>query len=232
MQDMKVNSLGFRDLVYSVPSTVEEFDRLAGVVGAALSEGINNVLYRSSLASFRDGFCHGIEAVKDEQGNVTTPAIPGLDTLTGIERKTKVSKPEKKNDAGEVTQQEVLAWDETEGVYVDRVFAQLVADGKFPSIDAAQASFAEHAQLVLSAIVFDPKPTVKSSAGPKKTPKTYVDIAKSIIELCGGDVNAAIEKFTAKTNRKLETQDEAGLAKAIWEDQTAQRKAIAAGYAS
>lgn len=224
MQDIKVNSLGYKELVYSVPSSVEEFDRLAKAVGACLNEGIRNVLYRSSLASFRDGFLHGIAADGDK------PEIKGLDALTGIERKSKVTKPEVKDADGKITQEEVTAWDEKEEEYANRVFATLASNGTFPSIDAARAAYAPHAQAVLTAIVFDPAKTERASAGPKKTPKTYLSIAEEIVKMAG-DLATGIAKFEAKTGRKVAEATVEALARAVWEDQSAQRKQIASGYA-
>jgi len=227
MQTATVNTLGFK-LNYEVPSSVEEFDRLAKRSGAALDEANKNVIYRSVLATFRDGFLHGLEEVK-EGDQVVSSAIDGLDKLTGIERKSKVTKPEVKDADGKITQEEVTAWDEKEDVYKERVFATLAAQGQFPSAEAAAAAYAVHAQKVIDAIAFDPSKTERASAGPKKTPKTYVGIASALVELAGS-LEVAVSKFNAKTGRNVETTLEA-LAKGIWEDQAAQKKSIAAGYA-
>ena len=228
MQTIQVNSFGYK-LNYNVPAAIEEFDALAKRVGAALDEANKNVIYRSVLNRFRDGYLHGIEASEATETEPARAAILGLDKQTGIERKFRITKPEVR-DGDKITQEEVTAWDEKEEAFKDRVFAQLVSDGKFASVEAAEAAYEPHAQAVLDAIDFDPSKTDKASAGPKKTPKTYYGIADALVEMAGS-VDAAIAKFESKTGRTLAARDRDGLAKAIWEDQAAQRKNIAAAYA-
>lgn len=229
MQTVSVNTLGFK-LNYEVPSSVEEFDRLAKRNGAALDEANKNVIYRSVLATFRDGFLHGLDEVKDSGGNVVRSAIKGLEELTDIKRAVKVTKPEVKDADGKITQEEVTAWDEKEDAYKERVFATLATNGTFPSTEAAAASYQTTAQDVINAIAFDPSKTERQSAGPKTTPKTYFGIADALIEMAGS-IDLAAAKFATKTGRAVEATREA-LAKGIWEDQAAQKKNIAAGYAS
>lgn len=224
MSPLKVNSLGL-DLDYSVPGSTDEFDQLAKRSGACLAEANNNVLYRSVLAEFRDTFLHG-----NEDGSVE-----GVDKQTGIERKYRVTKPETRNDKNEITQEEVTAWDESEKVYFDRVLATLVQQGTYPSVDAARASFQGHAQAVINTVVFDPSQRERAAKGPKKTPKSYVEIAEALVTL-KGSVAAAIAGFNAKTGASLavsgnDEADKAVLATAIWNDQKAKKANIAAGYA-
>lgn len=209
METTKVSTLGF-DLNYDVPSSIEEFDQRAKQSGAALREANKNVIYRSVLAEFRDAFCEKVAA------------------QTGIERRTRVVKPEVKNEQGEITQEEVLAWDEKEKQFFDRVCGELVAQGQYPSAEASAASFQSLAQEVISAIDFDPSASERTS-GPKKTPKTYVGIAEELIKMAGS-VEDAVARFNKKTGRAVEATADA-LAKGIWEDQLAQKKSIAAGYA-
>lgn len=80
MKQAKYSSLGL-DVNFSVPSTIEEFDTNAKRVGACLDEATNNVIYRGSLAEFRENFCAKLEEVakvdrmtkatdkKDDKGN-------------------------------------------------------------------------------------------------------------------------------------------------------------------
>lgn len=227
MQPYIGNTLGFKPTI-QVPSSVEEFDRLAKRDGACLEEGNKNVIYRSIYAQARNGFLHGVDEEKDASGAVVVPAIEGLDKRTGTERKYKVVKPEVR-DGDKITQEEVTAWDEKEDAYAERVFATLVQQGEFPSVEAARAAFAPLMQQVVDTIPFDPSRSERASAGPKKTPKTYYGIADALVEIAGS-IEAAAQKFTAKTGRAV-SADRDALAKAIWEDQTAQRKNIAAGYA-
>lgn len=225
MQPIEIKSLGYK-LTKQVPDSVEEFDRLAKESGAALREANRNVLYRSTLAEFRNVFLHGRDAEGDD-----VPAINGIDKMTGVERKYKVTKPEVKDADGKITQEEVTAWDETEDEFAQRVFA-VVASRDNISIEAAQASFASHAQMVLDAVAFDPSKTERKSAGPKKTPATYLEVAKEVVAACGGSVETAIEKFSAKTGITVPEATVEALAAAVWSDQKAQKKKIAAGYAA
>lgn len=248
MQTTQVRSLGYKALPLSVPASVEEFDQLAKRSGAALDEANKNVIYRSTLAEFRDSFLHGYDAVKDEAGNVVTDGFEGIEKRTGIERKTKVKKPEVKDADGKVTQQEVLAFDETEEDYYDRVLASLVSKGDYASIDAARASFEPLAIQVLGSIAFDPSKTERK-AGPRVTPKQWNDVATAMVdawkekltaqgfggsaeELAAEALARATARFTEKTGRKVEAVTHEALAKAVWEDQLAQKKLIAAGYVS
>lgn len=218
MQSIEVKSLGYK-LNAQVPSTVEEFDTLAKEVGASLREAVRNVLYRSVLAEFRTTFLHGNDS-----------GIEGLDKLTGIERSTKVTKPEVRDAEGKVTQEEVTAWAETEDEFATRVFATLVKNGSLQSVEAAQAAFAPHAQACMDSIVFDPSKTERKSAGPKKVPQTYVDVANEIVKATGS-IEAAVAAFARKTGITV-AADVTVLAAAVWADQKAQRAKIAAGYAT
>lgn len=232
MQTVQVRCLNYSKLNYDVPASIEEFDRLAARTGAALDEANKNVIYRAVLNQARDGFLHGLDEEKDAAGNITQAAVVGLDKLTGIDRKVKISKPEVKDAEGKITQEEVSAWDEKETVFADRVFATLTAEGKFASAEAAAASFEPLMQQVLAAISFDPKKTARESSGPKKPTKTAFGIADALIELAGS-VEAAVAKFNAKTGRSSPaTRD--GLAFGIWEDQKSQNKIkqVAGEYAS
>ena len=218
MQSIEVKSLGYK-LNASVPASTDEFDTLAKEIGASLREANRNVLYRSVLAEFRNTFLHGNDA-----------GVEGLDKLTGIERETKVVKPEVKDADGKVTQEETTAWAETEDEYATRVFATLVKNGSFSSPEAAQASFAQHAQTCMDSIAFDPSKTERKSAGPKKVPQTYVDVANEIVKATGS-IEAAVAAFARKTGITV-AADVAALAAAVWADQKAQRAKIAAGYAT
>lgn len=223
MQQIQQDVLS-QKVTLSVPESIDEFDRLAKQQGAGLREAIKNIIYRSTLPVVRDGFLHGIDEEKDANGNVTQQAIDGLDKLTGIARKTKITKPEQKNDKGEVTQEQVEAWDESEAVYEKRVYAELAQRGDFPSVEAAVAHYAPHAQKVADLVPFDPSKSERKSSGPKKTPKTYTDAAANLIAATGS-VEAAIAAFTNKTKVAVSPATAEALATAIWKDQTSQAKA-------
>jgi hypothetical protein len=212
MQDITVSTLDY-DLSYSVPSTPEEFDTLGKETGLCIRNAVNNVIYRSVLAEFRDTFTEK------------------LAELTGIERRYRVVRPGQKDANGVTVQEELTAWDETEKVYVRRVWAELSAADpeKYPTPDAARGAYASLAQEVIASILFDPSKSTRESVGPRKTPKTYVEIADRVIELSGG-LEQAVAKFNAKTGNSVPVDRDA-LANAIWQDQRAQAKTVASSYA-
>lgn len=98
MKSTEIKSLGFV-LNVQTPSSADEFDQLAKRVGACLDEAVNNVLYRSYLAEFRDEFCDA------------------LAKQTGIERKEKITG---KTKAGN----DIVVYAETEVEFVERVAAE------------------------------------------------------------------------------------------------------------
>lgn len=226
MQTAIIKSLGYK-LTKSVPATEAEFDKLAGRVGACVDEANKNIIYRAVLADFRPGFLHGIEA--DESKGIA--AVEGLDKLTGIERKTRVTKPAVVNAEGVTTSEAVEVWDETEDEFVNRVWATLAAQGKYPSEDAAREAFAGHAQLALDNSPFDPSKTERKSAGPKKTPATYLEVAKEIVAATGS-IEAACAAFTRKTGITPAAVTVEALGASVWADQKAQKAKIANAYAN
>lgn len=226
MSPVEIKSLGFK-LIKSVPDSVEEFDRLAKEAGSALREATRNVLYRSTLAEFRNVFLHGREA----DAETSSPEIVGLDKLTEIDRKVKVTKPAVLDAEGKVTAEAVDVWAETEDEYFTRVCA-LIAQRDGSTVEAVQASFATQAQAVMDAIAFDPSKTERKSSGPKKIPSTYIEVAKEIVNAKGGNIAEGIAAFTRKTGLAVAGDTVEALAFAVWAHQKAQKKSIAAGYAN
>ena len=171
------NSLGL-DIPFEVPETVEEFDRNAKKEGACLAEAINNVIYRGSLAEFRDIFLHGREEVKNkETGEVTVTGIDGIDMITGIERKSVVVMKDGKpvvKDGEEVTKWDT---DDSEATYFKRVCAELVAAGKAVDAEAAKKSFQSHAESVASQIAFDASATERQPRKPVQLAAVYKNSA-------------------------------------------------------
>lgn len=169
MKKTEYSSLGLK-VNFLTPETVDEFDKLAGKAGACLAEGTNNIVYRVSLAEFRDTFLHGRKESKTvvDGKEVVLPAIKGIDDLTGIARKElpvlKDGKPVVKDGVA------VTAYDpeDSEAKYFKRVCAE---KGVEP------ASFQAHADLVAAAIAFDPSATERAPAGPKKLAQKYKDVA-------------------------------------------------------
>lgn len=187
MKTQKFTSLGL-GINLQVPETVEEFDQNAKKTGACLAEAINNVVYRGSLAEFRNVFLHGREA--DETNGVT--AIKGLDDLTGIERTTKPvldknGKPTMRDG------KEVTSYDETEKEYFDRVCAT-------QSVEVE--AFRTLADEVASAIAFDASATERKAPQPKKLAEIYKNSAKAVV----GNIDKnwpKLEAMFAKTGTAL-----------------------------
>lgn len=207
MKQDRYDSLGL-DVQVQLPETVEEFDSLAGKVGACLQEACDNVVYRGVLAQFRSAFVNEVEKQpgaptqlrqqkKDQKGNLQfeTVKVDGVDTQVPLM---------------EVT--------ETEGKYINRVKAEMnLTDEDYV------ARFQPIANSVASGIKFDPK---ASERKPKTPPKTYLEAADSIIAK-GGTFERASEKLSTKLGYPVPaTRD--GIAFAIQEDQRRQRETMAA----
>jgi hypothetical protein len=164
METKEFNSL-FVKVPIQVPSTVTEFDDNAKRAGACLGEAINNVVYRSVLNDFRDLLIHGREASKPGETPVVE-AVDGLETYTGISRKT-----EKKT----VGKKEVEVYSETESEYIKRVCAAKAWDLDNPTeLQQFATEIAKH-------LVFDASATVAAPKGPKKLPEDYLQAAQRIL---------------------------------------------------
>jgi hypothetical protein len=169
MKKQNVSSLGLV-IAFMVPETVSEFDQNAKREGACLGEAINNILYRSTLAEFRDVFLHG----DAERG------LKGLDELTGVDRNAE------KNEKGEIVE-----WTETEAKYFARVCA---TKGCEPS------AFQTHADSVAAAIAFDASSAPRKVGAPRKIAKVYLDAADTVISAGKADaVAAALSKLLGTT---------------------------------
>ncbi len=213
--NQSVKTLGF-EINVLVPSTVEDFDTLAGNKGSALKSAIMNVIYRSVLATFRSDFCDKLE-------EVTKLARPTRDT-----GKTRKVKTEAADGTVTETEEAILVWAKTESEYFDIVVATIAKEqGK--TMEEVIASFKDLADQVAAAIKFDPSESAPSTAGPKKIAKQYLDTAQTIITAGGAEKVAA--KLSALLNKTV-TPDLEGLARAIAEDQANKRKQLAAEYSA
>jgi len=191
MQQQNFKSLG-HSVPFEVPGSTEEFDKNADKVGACLAEAINNIIYRGSLAVFRDEFLHGRKA--DAEKNIT--GIEGVEAKTGIERSTepvlgKDKKPVVKDG------EPVTKYNESEADYYNRVLSTLVEQGKFASEEEALASFQPMAEQAAAGIPFDAKATASKATGPKKLAAKYKLTAARII------ANGTIEKANANYLSKI-----------------------------
>jgi hypothetical protein len=205
MKESNVNSLGY-DLKVLVPDSVEEYDRLARKDGACFESATNNVLYRSTLAKFRDALCQAIE------------------NNTGIARETEPTGRFEKDDEGKDTDTPVLRYVETEAVFFKRVCATLAAEGKFPSPEAAAASFADLAQETISGIAFNPSERERAVSGPKTVAKQYTKLAQEWVDAGQADRRVAQFKEKLGATWTVEATVES-LARAISEDQRRKREA-------
>lgn len=211
MKTKEYSSLGL-DVPLSVPDSVQEFDLNAKRDGACLEEAVNNVVYRSALAEFREVFLHGRKEVKDSNGNTTAPGIDGVEQTTGISRKSVEKELTSKDEDGKPKVVDV--YDESEAVYFRRVCAQLAADRKQP-LDEIIKSFQPLASAVAASIKFDASAEARQPSGPKKLPKSYLEAAKKVIDAGKGDHVAALLKESL--GREVTVSVE-GLAAAMQED--------------
>jgi len=210
-----VKTLGY-EISVLVPSTVEQYDKLAGRSGSCLESAVMNVIYRSVLAEFRDTFTEKLAAA------------------TGIERRTvdtgKKRKVKTENADGSITETEeaILVWDDTdsEAQFTKRVIATLMSRNG-TSEEETYASFQELASSVAAGILFNPAERVAASAGPKKIAKQYLDAATAII--AKGAAEAVAAKLSALLNRAV-ASDLNSLAAAISDDQRRKAKELANSY--
>lgn len=171
-------------IALSVAASIEEYDTLAGKEGAALESAVNNEIYRGTLAEFRSTFCDRVA------------------TTYGKPRKVKPSGKTKKGENGEEVETEVYA--ETEGVFIDRVLAELAAERGHPEVDRVvefkpvlDKLLAETETLedgtVVPLIRFDPKRAERKEQGPKKLPEIYKRAALAVQQ--GGNLDKFIAKY-------------------------------------
>ena len=219
MTTKEYRTLGYT-LPFQVPDSVEEFNKNAwkadaGEGNPCLTEGINNIIYRGSLAEFRNTFLHGRDEEKDDKGVVTKTAIEGVDTKTGILRKTE----EVQGKDGKVRMKDgepVTRPIESEEKYFDRVIATLVEDKKFASEDLARAHFESFAKEVAAQITFDAAARERSFAGPRKLAAKYKLTAARII--AAGTIAKANANYLSNIGKTFEpTGDTTKLYKGTYE---------------
>lgn len=186
MKDKKYNSLGLTVSI-SVPETVEEYNALAGRENAAVDDAVDNTVYRSVLAEFREKFC---EEVEKETG-IARKRSPVLDDK-GEPKKDKNNNP-------------VITFDETEGKYIARVLAEKGYDdaGTFQAI----------ADAIATNLKFDPSVRERTSGG-GKVAKTYVEAADKIIAMGEDKVQRAVQNLSSYLGREV-ASDRDSLAAAI-----------------
>lgn len=137
-----------------------------------------------------------------------------LETTAGIERKTRDTG--KKDTKGEP----VLVYDESEAEFVKRVCAE-----KGVEITA----FKSLADEVAAGIAFDPKATERKTAGPKKLPKMYLEIAQKVLD--AGAAEAVAAKLSGKLGITVAPTLE-GIAAAVKADQEAKKQQMVADLLS
>lgn len=162
MKSTTIKSLGI-EVPFEVPESVEEFDNLAKEQGSCLQNGINNVLYRQSLAKIRSGFIEKFEEV------------------SGITREVEVVTPATFDEEGKELTKAVTKFKDSEKKYFDFALAQL---GK------TAADFTDLMAEVAATVKFDPSAAERSS-GPKKIAQTYIDVAQQVIDAGAEDAVAA-----------------------------------------
>lgn len=219
MQTVEYRTLGYK-LPFEAPATTEEFNKNAwkaetGEGNPCLTEAINNIIYRGSLAEFRYIFLHGRDEKKNEQGHVVEPAIVGVEDQTEIKRETE----EVKGKDGKVRMKDgeaVTKFTESEEKYFDRVIATLVNEKKFASEEAARNHFEPFAKEVAGQIRFDAAARERQFAGPRKLAAKYKLTAARII--AAGTIDKANKQYLSHIGKTFEaTGDTTKLYKGTYE---------------
>jgi hypothetical protein len=193
--------MGF-NVKISVPSSVEEHDKLAGRPNATLEDAIDTNVYRGTLADFRDGICEKLESTT----GIKRKASPVLD---------KDNKP-KTDDEGNPVEK----WDETEQEYVRRVCVET---------NRAVESFQDVADEVSAGLVYDPTVKERQPAGPKTPPKSVYAIADKLVS--DGKATHVAASLAKILGRHVD-HDRDSLARAIHEDNLNERRKQLAKYTS
>lgn len=168
MKTKTYSSLGL-EVVFTVPESVEEFDTNAKRAGACLDEATNNVIYRGSLAEFREQFCERLASETD----IARFSKPLLD---------KENKPRKDAEGNEL-----ITYTESEADFVKRVCAE-----KGVEVTAFQTI----ATAIGAGITFDASARERVSRLPVKLKAEYLNTADRILQ--SGDfskVNAAFAQY-------------------------------------
>jgi hypothetical protein len=188
MKTATFKSLGLT-VTLSVPNTASEFDSLAKRDGACLDEAVRNVVYRGSLAEFRDVLLHGRKASADG----TQAAIVGMDEIFKMERETVPVLDDKGNPKKNAKGEELSVYSKDDSE--EKFFKRIVA-----SHNISEADQQKLADVVSAALVFDPSAAERKPAAPKKLAAKYMENAKKLI--AGGKVeelNKRLHKQLGKT---------------------------------
>lgn len=140
------NSLGY-PLKFKGPATVEDYDRVAGKVGACLEDASENTMYRSTLPEWQDEFSKVLEERTGQKRTVNEKAT--------ADARGRSKNPDKVKD--------IL---ETVRVYHNRVTAGMSDEDK--------KALAAEAQRIADGIVVDPSPS-KRAAGLSKDLRNKAD---------------------------------------------------------
>jgi hypothetical protein len=174
METKQYRCLGLKANI-EVPSSIEEYDKMANKSGACLGDAIDNVIYRNTLTGIRADFCAKLE----EKSGIARKTVS-----TGKKRKVTVIEDGKSVEREE----EIVAFDESEAKYVARVQA---AEGL--NDDAFVAKYQSLMDEVVSATAtdestgatykvnaFDPTETERKPAQPKKLAACYIETATRV----------------------------------------------------
>lgn len=206
MKEVQVKSLG---LVYpvKVPETVEEFDTLAGKVGACLESAIANEIYRGTNAEFRSAFIDALpEATGIQRNAIATGETEEIEDEDGNKSTVEVTKLE------------------DEGKYFDRVCAELGIDKSDSA--AKQARFQDIIDKLYAdektSWSFDPSPAKRKSGArkPAKLTKSALETAAYVISLGEENLQTVVANLK-KNGFEVVVDPEKGitqqnLATAIW----------------
>ena len=207
MKDHKIKPYGI-EINYSIPTTAQEFDELAGREGATLDLAVKQELYHGSYGDIR--------------AEVTEKLI-----AAGYERQALKSEDRESTDAetGEVTTETVVTKWETDAKFFERVCAEL-------DVDASH--FSTLVQEAADSCPFDPS-RKERVAKAKKVAKTHLAAAQEIAD--AGALEAVAAKLGERLNITIDVSMGGDLAienlgRAISLNEANEKKALKDKYAN
>lgn len=168
MKSQTYKSLGV-NVAVSVPSSLAEYDHLAGRTDAALSDATDSTVYRSVLNVFREAFVAAVASKTGTARKVTYKTDPATGEPLLNEEK-----------------QPIVDTEESAAVYIKRVA------GENPE------QFQAEADVVAQTLKFDPSVKERSAAGPKELAKRYTEAAEGILNAGIEVAQAVIDDLNAK----------------------------------
>jgi len=81
MKDINIKTLGLSATITDVPTSVEEFDQMAGRQGACLEYAVQHILFHSVYETVRSLICEKVEATGFARKTKPHPTKPGVEVI-------------------------------------------------------------------------------------------------------------------------------------------------------